>query len=147
MPNGYHFDEASYAKLNLILRPLSKRLREFAKKYSMYYTEFPSLIDDKVKPLPNDIEIIKSASGAFSSSNIDLILRSNNISRLVVVGGLTDACVASTVRGAYDRGYLCTIVDDACITATQEDHDAAMRGLDKYYGWVTKTEEVLKHLN
>lgn len=115
-------------------------------QYHLYYDEFDSMIDDKVKPQPEDIEIIKTSSGAFCSSNIDLILRNINVSRLIVVGGLTDACIASTVRGAYDRGYLCTVIDDACITATQEDHDAAMRSLDKYYGWVTNTEELLKNL-
>jgi nicotinamidase-related amidase len=45
-----------------------------------------------------------------------------------------------------DRGYLCTIVEDACISPSAEDHEAALRSLGKYYGWVAGTDEVLAAL-
>ena len=115
-------------------------------QYQLYYTEHAAMIDNKLAPEKEDIVIIKSSSGAFCSSNIDLILRSNNISRLVFVGGLTDACVSSSVREAYDRGYLCTVIEDACIAPSQKDHIAALRSLGKYYAWVTSTEVLLSSL-
>jgi len=64
----------------------------------------------------------------------------------VFAGGLTDACVSSSVREAYDRGYLCTIAEDACIAPSAEDHQAALRSLAKYYGWVAGTAEILARL-
>lgn len=118
-------------------------LDEDGKKWTLYFDEHSSEVDKRIKPLAEDIVIMKTGSGAFSSSEMDLILRNNNISRLVFTGGLTDACISSTVRGAFDRGYLSTIIEDACITSTKEDHDAALRSLDKFYGWVTSTGDLL----
>jgi nicotinamidase-related amidase len=83
---------------------------------------------------------------AFCSADTDNVLRSNGVDRLVFAGGLTDACVSSSVREAYDRGYLCTIAEDACIAPSAEDHQAALRSLAKYYGWVTGTAEILARL-
>jgi nicotinamidase-related amidase len=115
-------------------------------QYHLYDDEYPTMIDEQIAPAPEDIVISKAASGVFCSSDIDLILRNNGLSRLVFVGGLTDACVSSSVREAYDRGYLCTVVEDACIAPSAEDHEAALRSLRKYYAWVTNTQELLFHL-
>ena len=68
------------------------------------------------------------------------------ISSLVFTGGITDACLSSSVRGAYDRGYLCTVVEDACISDIERDHLSAIRLLEKHYAWVTDTETVLGYL-
>jgi nicotinamidase-related amidase len=58
-------------------------------------------------------------------------------------GGLTDACLSSSVREAYDRGYLCAVAEDACISPAAEDHEAALRSLGKFYGWVARTDELI----
>ncbi len=77
---------------------------------------------------------------------MDLVLRSNNISRLVFTGGLTDACVSSSLRQAWDRGYLCSVAEDACIASNKDDHDAEIRILGKYYAWISSTEEIISGL-
>ncbi len=112
-------------------------------KYHLHCKEHSSQIDKNVAPRDRDIVILKSSSGAFCSSNFDLILRANNISRLIFAGGMTDACVSSTVREAYDRGYLPVVVEDGCIAANKEDHLAALRSIKKYYAWVTSTSDLL----
>jgi len=116
------------------------------KRWTLYEEDEASFLDHRIKPRPRDIVVLKGGSGTFCSSELDLILRSNNISRLVFTGGLTDACVSSTLRQAWDRGYLCTIPEDACIASCKEDHEAEIRILGKYYAWVTSTEELLQEL-
>lgn len=116
------------------------------KQYHLYDFEFDGQISDEVKPEENDIIISKTSSGVFNSSDIDNILRNNGISSLIFTGGITDACLSSSVRGAYDRGYLCTVVEDACISDIESDHKCAVRLLDKHYAWVTDTGTVLKKL-
>jgi ureidoacrylate peracid hydrolase len=113
------------------------------KPYHLLYEERASQIDERIKPQDRDIVICKTASGAFCSADTDSILRNNGISRLVFAGGLTDACVASSVREAFDRGYLCTVAEDACLSSVEEDHEAALRSLRKFYAWVTSTEEII----
>jgi biuret amidohydrolase len=114
--------------------------------YHLYDYEFAGQISEELKPEESDIVISKTSSGVFNSSDIDNILRNNDISSLVFTGGITDACLSSSVRGAYDRGYLCTVVEDACISDIEKDHRYAIRLLDKHYAWVTDTETVLKYL-
>jgi len=116
-------------------------------RWTLYIEDNASFIERRLQPSSDDIVIFKGGSGAFCSSEMDLILRSNNISRLIFTGGLTDACVSSSLRQAWDRGYLCTIPEDACIASCKEDHVAEIRILGKYYAWVTSTDEVLKNLN
>jgi nicotinamidase-related amidase len=115
-------------------------------QYHLHSKEHASRIDERIAPEERDIVICKTASGAFCSAEADSILRNNGLSRLVFAGGLTDACVASSVREGFDRGYLCTVAEDACIAASPEDHEAALRSLRKYYAWVTDTDEILEFL-
>ena len=63
-------------------------------RWTLYIEDNASFIEQRLKPGPDDIVIFKGGSGAFCSSEMDLILRSNNISRLIFTGGLTDACVS-----------------------------------------------------
>lgn len=114
--------------------------------YRLHMDDRASRVDERIAPAERDIVICKTASGAFCSADTDSILRNNGISRLVFAGGLTDACVSSSVREAFDRGYLCTVAEDACIAASEEDHEAALRSLRKYYAWVAKTGEILEFL-
>jgi nicotinamidase-related amidase len=114
--------------------------------YHLLHHEHASRIDERVAPQPADIVILKTASGAFCSADTDGILRSNGVARLVFAGGLTDACLASSVREGFDRGYLCTVAEDACLAPSAEDHEAALRSLRKYYAWVTGTAEILEAL-
>ena len=114
--------------------------------YHLLAGERAAQVDERLRPGPQDVVLLKTGSGAFCSANTDNVLRSNGVDRLVFAGGLTDACVSSSVREAYDRGYLCTIAEDACIAPSAEDHQAALRSLAKYYGWVTGTAEILARL-
>ena len=46
--------------------------------------------------------------------------------KVAIMGGLTDQCVDSAVRDACDAGFLVTVVTDACITYTEERHQASL---------------------
>ena len=87
----------------------------------------------------------KTSSGVFNSTNIDYVLRNLNTRYLIIAGVVTDQCVDMAVRDAADRGYLVTVVEDACATYTQERHDAAMRAYSGYC-WITNTDTVVRRL-
>lgn len=116
------------------------------RSYHMYHDEYSSQIVDELKPEAEDIIINKTSMGVFNSSDIDNILKNNRIFNLVFIGGYTDACLSSSVRGAYDRGYLCVVPEDACVTNVEEDHLFTIKILDKYFAWITDTENILKNL-
>jgi nicotinamidase-related amidase len=131
----------------LCRRVLARRLKKLdGTPYHLHIDEHSVQPPDELKPDTEDIVIVKTSSGAFNSSDIDNVLRSNGLTCLVFTGGISELCLHSTVRGAYDRGYLCTVAEDATITGDAEKQYWAMKFLDSDYAWVTKTDEILKRL-
>ncbi len=96
-------------------------------------------------PVDNEIVLPKTSSGVFNSTNIDYVLRNLNTRYLIIAGVISDQCVDMAVRDAADRGYLVTVVDDACATYSQERHEAALRAYSGYC-WITNTENVIGRL-
>jgi ureidoacrylate peracid hydrolase len=78
-------------------------------------------IADSLKPEPQDI-VIEGKRGlcGFASTNLDFILRSRGLSTVALGGFLTNCCVESTMRTAYEKGYdVVTLID--CTAALSAD--------------------------
>ena len=89
-------------------------------------------IIDSLAPAENDIVLPKTSSGLFNSTPADYVLRNLGTTHLIVCGVITDQCVDMAARDAADRGYLVTVVEDACATYSPERHAAAIRTLGGY---------------
>ena len=84
-------------------------------------------IVDVLTPKDGDIVIEgKRGLDAFASTNIDFILRSKGITTVVLAGFLTNCCVESTMRSAYERGYEVITLTDAVAATSQPEHDNAI---------------------
>jgi len=101
---------------------------------------------DELAPEPGDHIVNKRSIGAFASTGIDHLLRSLGREQLYMTGISTNMCVESTAREAADRGYVVTMVEDACATTHADLHEAAMRNFQRLFGRVLSTEEVLVEL-
>ena len=100
---------------------------------------------DEIKPLDNEIIIPKTSSSVFNSTNIEYVLRNLSIQYLMIFGIVTDQCVETAVRDGCDKGFLITLIEDACATHTQERHDNSLIGV-KGYCRIRKTSEILEEL-
>ena len=58
----------------------------------------------------------KSYGDSFEGTDLEDVLAKAGIGHLVVAGAQTDACVRSTIHGAFTRGYDVTLVGDAHTT-------------------------------
>lgn len=74
----------------------------------------PELTPESAEPL-----IEKQYGDSFEDTNLENVLSDLGVGRLVVAGAQTDACIRSTLHGAFVRGYDATLVGDA---HTTEDH-------------------------
>ncbi len=63
--------------------------------------------------------IEKHYGDAFEDTTLETVLAGLGVGRLVVVGAQTDACIRSTLHGAFARGYDATLVKDAHTTDDQ----------------------------
>lgn len=86
-----------------------------------------SAIVDVLKPEAEDIVVEgKRGLDAFGSTNLDFILRSKGLSTIALAGFLTNCCVESTMRTAYERGYDVYTLTDCVAATSQEEHDNAI---------------------
>jgi nicotinamidase-related amidase len=74
----------------------------------------PELRPDDTEPL-----VEKNYGDAFEATELEQVLSGLGVGRLVVVGAQTDACIRSTLHGAFTRGYDATLVGDAHTTEDQ----------------------------
>ena len=79
----------------------------------------PELAPDDAEPL-----IAKNYGDAFEDTNLEYVLSDLGVGRLVVAGAQTDACIRSTLHGAFARGYDATLVSDAHTTEDQSEWGA-----------------------
>ena len=70
----------------------------------------------ELKPGDNEPLIHKSYGDSFEDTNLETVLSGLGVGRLVVAGAETDACIRSTLHGAFVRGYDVTLVSDAHTT-------------------------------
>jgi nicotinamidase-related amidase len=71
----------------------------------------PELTPDDAEPL-----VEKHYGDSFEDTTLETVLSDLAVGRLVVVGAQTDACIRSTLHGAFARGYDATLVGDAHTT-------------------------------
>ena len=74
----------------------------------------PELTPDDAEPL-----VEKIYGDSFEDTILENVLSGLGVGRLLVVGAQTDACVRSTLHGAFVRGYDTTLVSDAHTTEDQ----------------------------
>jgi nicotinamidase-related amidase len=79
----------------------------------------PELAPDEKEPL-----VEKCYGDSFEDTDLETVLFDLGVGRLVVVGAQTDACIRSTLHGAFARGYDATLVSDAHTTEDQSEWGA-----------------------
>ena len=104
-------------------------------------------IVDVLKPETGDIVIEgKRGLDAFPSTNLDFILRSKGIQTVVLAGFLTNCCVESTMRSAYERGFDVITLKDCTATLSQEAQTMALTHNFGMFSRPMNHDEFLKEL-
>ena len=121
------FREARQNVLHTIIESLTADGRDRSLDHKLSDMHLPkgssqAQIIAELTPLENEIVLPKTSSGVFNSTNIDYVLRNLETRHLIIAGIVTDQCVDMAVRDAADRGYLVTLVEDACATYSAERH-------------------------
>lgn len=70
----------------------------------------------ELRPGDGEPLVHKSYGDSFEATELEDVLASAGVGHLVVAGAQTDACIRSTIHGAFTRGYDVTLVGDAHTT-------------------------------
>jgi nicotinamidase-related amidase len=82
---------------------------------------------EEIRPQPGDLVFKKTRANAFLNTYLDMILRANSISNLVICGVLTEACVEATAREASYRDYFSIVLTDCVDSYNKEFHEMALK--------------------
>ena len=79
-------------------------------------------IHPQVVPRSEDVIVVKRRVGAFSTTDLETILRAQGLTTLILLGIATSGVVLSTVRWAADMDYNLIVVEDCCADGDEEVH-------------------------
>ncbi|MCY0977253.1 cysteine hydrolase family protein [Chryseobacterium wangxinyae] len=110
-------------------------------------------IHENVKPLNGEQIFQKYYPNSFRETGLGEYLKENGVTEVIITGMMTHMCVDATTRAAFDFGYKCTVIGDACAskdleingkTVKADDvHHAFLAALEFFYGEIKTTDEFL----
>lgn len=101
---------------------------------------------DEIYPQPEDYIVEKYGYSAFRHTRLRDLLISEGLDSIIVVGTVTQVCVADTVHDAFGFGFKVLVVSD-CVTSYMPDLQAAfLKNFELKFAWVKSSNEVLNLL-
>ena len=99
-----------------------------------------------VKPEPADIVLVKKKPSAFLGTPLLGMLIDRAIDTVIVTGGSTSNCVRATAVDATSYNFRTLVVEDCVFDRIRISHDVALFDIDRQYGDVVASAEVIQHL-
>lgn len=130
-------------------------VKHFMGKMSGYSKSTKELvqINDLVSPSSDEKVVTKVQPNSFYKTDLDKILKENEIKTVVLAGMMSNVCVESTARYASELGYKVIVADDACTTKgvsyNGKDfdavtiHEACMAILNDTFAKVTTSKKII----
>jgi len=120
-------------------------LEQAARRQGGGYTLYPVCQDGTwggdyygdVRPTADDVVVTKHRYSAFNGTDLDMILRGHGIRTVVLTGVSTHVCVDTAAREAFVRDYYTVLVADGTAAYSQQEHETALKVLDRFFGEVT----------
>ncbi len=124
-----------------------ERMRDLAvREGSILEGTWGTEIIDELKPRADEMVIVKRRFGAFSGTELDMMLRTFDIRYLIFTGVATNICVETSLREASQLQYLPILVADATAATEPSRQQATLDNVKEVFGWVTTSEDILKAL-
>lgn len=86
-------------------------------------TDPMQVIHEAVQPADGEVVVGKHRVNALFGTDLDMILRANNIDTIILLCYAISGVVLSTTRYAADSDYQIIIIEDYCVDADSEVHD------------------------
>ena len=108
-------------------------------------------IHKSIEPLSNERVIQKHYPNSFRETTLLEELKKEAIERVLICGAMSHMCIDATTRAAFDFGFKCVVIQDACATsnlefsgktiAADQVHGAFMAALGSAFAQVLSLEE------
>jgi nicotinamidase-related amidase len=88
----------------------------------------------------------KRGLNAFSNTELNNVLRQNNIEHVILCGAVTSICIDSTGRAAHERDYRVTVVADGTASRTPFEQSFYCESVFPLYAEVCTFKDLLNQL-
>jgi len=113
-------------------------------------------INELVAPLEGEEVIAKNYPNSFRNTSLLETLNDKKINDVVICGAMSHMCIDATTRAAFDFGFNCTVVEDACATRdlifkekaikASDVHASFMAALAVPYAKIESTEDIISKM-
>ncbi|MCJ7772393.1 MAG: cysteine hydrolase [Desulfobacterales bacterium] len=113
-------------------------------------------IHESVFPKNSEAIVQKHFPNCFRDTSLQSQLQNLNVGEVIICGAMTHMCIDTTVRAAFDLGFRCLVVSDACATRNLEFgsvtiessqvHAAFMAALSVPFAQVIDVNKLENHL-
>ena len=101
----------------------------------------------ELTPQDDEPVVVKHRIGAFTSTDLDRILRAQGIETLIFAGVTTGGAVLSTLRQAFDLDYGMIVASDACADNDIDIHAPLIEKVIPQHATVLGTEQIVSALS
>jgi nicotinamidase-related amidase len=106
--------------------PNNKSFSAIKQNQAAFADPAASSVHADLAPQQGDIVVTKRRVSAFTGSDLEVILRSLGIQRMVLTGIATSGVVLSTLREAADKDYQLTVLSNGCADMDAEVHSVLL---------------------
>ena len=113
-------------------------------------------IYEAVAPQPGEILIQKNFPNSYRDTALLRILKESEVDKLVICGAMSHMCIDATTRAAFDQGFGCIVIEDACtnrdleykgrVIEANQVHAAFMAALAAAYATVITVTEYIEKM-
>jgi nicotinamidase-related amidase len=114
-----------------------------SEQHQQLFREPLGAIPTVIAPKEGEIVITKHRISAFTGTDLDMILRANDIDTLVLYGIATSGVVLSTLLEAVDADYRIAVIKDCCADLDSQLHDCLIERFFPSRGSVFLAEEFI----
>jgi nicotinamidase-related amidase len=99
-------------------------------------------IYEPLAPAPEDLVVLKHVYGGFTGTELDLVLKSLDITTVAICGTMSNFCCGATARQAFWHGYKVIFGSDVTSTTDPKLHEAELRTLRRGFARVMSGGEI-----
>jgi nicotinamidase-related amidase len=87
-------------------------------------------IHESVTPQPDETVIVKHFPNSFRDTSLLENLKNTEVEEVVICGAMSHMCIDATTRAAFDFGFRCTVIEDACATRDLEYEGKTVKAVE-----------------
>jgi nicotinamidase-related amidase len=103
-------------------------------------------IYEDLKPAAEDLVILKHCYSGFHGTELDLVLRSLQVTTIVICGTMTNYCCGSTAREAFWHGYKVIFGSDINSSDSAVHQEAELQTLRRGFVRIMDSDEIVSAL-